>query len=152
MDSRWAERTRNPGARWRYESKVIAERRNRNSAPVRSVAFSPGGKLILCATESWLHAYTAGGRAVASRPLPGVWAGAWRFLREAGTRIRAAVRWTPDTVVVVEIDFEEGATPLEGDPHELLESCGRRCGLKIDERDRVVARWPPDGKAPRRGR
>ena len=123
-----------------------------HAEPVRSVAFSPGGKLILCATESWLHAYTAGGRAVASRPLPGVWAGAWRFLREAGTRIRAAVRWTPDTVVVVEIDFEEGATPLEGDPHELLESCGRRCGLKIDERDRVVARWPPDGKAPRRGR
>lgn len=117
--------------------------------PVTSVRFSPDGKLIVCITGGWVHVYTANGKAVASRLLPGIWAGAQHYLAATGRRIRVAVRRAPDIMLCVDLDVEKAGLPLEGDPQRLLDTWTRRVGLIIDSRDRIIPRSPQQIKARR---
>lgn len=125
---------------WSADSGAPVGHPLRHSEPVLMVAFSSNGKIFFCATRSWIHWYRIDRRPIASRQLPGIWAGAVYQENPDGNSLRIASRLTPDTINLAVISMAPHAEPLEGELGLLLENWGTRLGLEIDDRERIVIR------------
>jgi WD40 repeat protein len=109
---------------------------------VYSATFSPDGKTIMAATYLWIHMSIVSDETTkpkASRLLPGIWTGAYRFLDDKGDLMQVAVRISRDSIKIINLRFDiHDAPPIQGDPAELLNLWQKKLALKLDEKTGMI--------------
>ncbi|UCH98349.1 MAG: AAA-like domain-containing protein [Candidatus Aminicenantes bacterium] len=104
---------------------------------IRSVSYSPDGRTVTVATDNWIHQSDIYGDTIkpkASRLLPGIGTGAYRFLDDKGDKMHVAVKVTGNSIKIYTIRFDiPDAPPIKGNPDELMEEWQKKLALKLDE-------------------
>src|SRR5262249_42491711 len=132
---------------WRADTGQLLGQPMIYGARIHAVVFSPDGRKVLVATRWWLHIAQfdgAGTRALVSRLLPEEWPvhGDFHFLDASANRVQVAVSPTADSIRIITLQLDSpDATPVQGDPQQLLIEWQRKLGLEINKAGEIVPNY-----------
>jgi len=131
---------------WRTDDRKPLSELIKPGGRICAVAFSLDGKAVIIATDWWIHQYVVDKNTLkpkASRLLPGVGTGTYRFLDDKGDTLQVAALITGDSIKIITVSFDSpDAPPIQGDPNELLEEWQRKLALKLNEDGKIEPMYP----------
>jgi hypothetical protein len=110
--------------------------------------FSPGDDpmTLFVATSTWAHLARIDGSNLVphtSRLLPGDYAyessSAFRFLDQSGEHVQVLIRPNLNTTSPITVRFDDfDASPIEGDPEQLLRDWQKKLALRISDKGEII--------------